>query len=280
MALLDKFKKTLDAGAKAAKDAASNFSAEETLQSVKDVVASKASEGKEALEAGVKAAQEAVSSIDVGEVAEGAKNAAMEGANAIGKAIGDAIQKTPEEIEEETESVRDFVALLWCMAYADGAVTHAEASTLDEISKTLDENYEIYADELKRECELVIQEGGKEFGYQNVVKIEAQKLIESINPTSTDAKLICWNLLALANSDGLDESELDLIRFVGEKSNIDSAAFEELRNYSDAIVEVERSIEEMKQSGRSYGEIEPLVAEFAHREQKILEAAQSLITDR
>jgi len=280
MALLDKFKKTLDAGAKAAKDVASNFNAEEALQTAKEAVASKASEGKEALEAGAKAAQEAVSSIDVGEVAEGAKNAAMEGANAIGKAIGDAIQKTPEEIEEEASSVRDFVALLWCMAYADGEVSDAEASTLDEISRTLDEGYEIYADELKQECELAIREGGKEFGYQNAVKIEAQKLIESIKPTSMDAKLICWNLLALANSDGLDDSELDLIRFVGEKSSIDPAAFAELKNYSDAIVEVERSIEELKQSGRSYGEIEPLVAEFAHREQTILEAAQSLITDR
>ena len=88
------------------------------------------------------------------------------------------------------------------------------------------------------------------------------------------------NLLSLANSDGIDESELDLIRYVGEKAEIDPAAFAELKNYSDAIAEIERSIEELKQSGRSYGEIEPLVAEFTQRERTIIEAAQSLITDR
>ena len=272
--------KALGERAKAAQDAVSNINVDEVTQGAVDAVAVKAAEAAEALESGAKSAQESIANFNMEDAVQSAKDAAAGGVNAIGKAVGDIAQKTPEEPEEDTSSIRDFIALLWCMAYADGSVSETEAVALDEISIALDESYESYASELKQECGRIIQENGKEFGYQNAVKMEAQKLIESIKPTPTDAKLICWNLLSLANSDGVDDSELDLIRFVGEKTEIDPAAFAELKNYSDAIAEIERSIEELKQSGRSYGEIEPLVSEFTQREQTIIEAAQSLITDR
>lgn len=277
---LGKVKDKIGAGVQAAQEAVSNINVDEVVQVAKETASVKAAEVGEALESGVKSAQAGISNFNVEDAVQGAKDAAMGGVNAIGKAIGDSAQKSPEATGEEASQVRDFIALLWCMAYADGTVSDAEATALDEISTALDESYESYAADLKQECDRAIQESSREFGYLNAVKIEAQKLIESIEPTQTDAKLICWNLLSLANSDGIDESELDLIRYVGEKAEIDPAAFAELKNYSDAIAEIERSIEELKQSGRSYGEIEPLVAEFTQRERTIIEAAQSLITDR
>ena len=101
-----------------------------------------------------------------------------------------------------------------------------------------------------------------------------------MEPSPRDARLLCWNLLAIANSDGLDEREADFIRFVSERAGLDPVVFEEFRNYSDAIVEIERSQEQLKESDRTYSEIEPIMTEFEKRKQTIIEAAQALVTDK
>lgn len=234
---------------------------------------------KESFESGLKTAQESISNIDMNEVVQGAKNAATTGASAVGKAIGDALQKEPENSGEKPQ-YRELVGLLWCMAYADGAISADEKATLEELSTSIDEDYSSYSEELEQEYGLRLLEAGKEFGHRNAVKIEAQKLVESLDMSPTDAKLLCWNLFALASSDGLDESETDLIRFIGEKARVDSAIIEELRNYSDAIIEIEKSIETLRQSDRSYSEIEPIVSEYTKREQNLIAAAESLVSDK
>jgi hypothetical protein len=118
-----------------------------------------------------------------------------------------------------------------------------------------------------------------EFGQLAACKIEAQRIVESMELSERDSRLLCWNLLALANTDGLDERETDFIRFVVRKANVDEATFEELRNYSDAIVEIEQARKALGTSDRSYSKIEPLMTEYAHREQIILGAAQALVCD-
>ena len=279
---LGKLKGTLESGVQTAQNAVSNIKIDDVVRGAKgaaDAAASKAAEAGKALGSGIESARDGIANFKVEDAVQGVKDATKGGASAVGKAIESVSKKAPEE-EGESSPLRNYIALLWCLVYADGEVTDAEKKAFDELSRTLDESYVSYSAELMQEYELAIQASRKEFGLHNAVKIEAQRIIESLEPSPEDAKLICWNLLALAISDGLDESEIDFIRFVGEKSDVDPAVFAELKNYADAVVEIEESIEALKQSGRSYGEIEPLVTEFAKREQTIVEAAQALIADR
>lgn len=231
---------------------------------------------KEKLEAGVKAAQENVSSIDVDSLVKGAKDAVAAGA---GK-LGDAVEALAHRGEDDGDSSRELVALLWCLALADGSISAEERASLAEISVTLDEGYESYAEELEQDLIARIEGTAAEFGRQHAAKIEAQRIIDSFENDPQDARLLCWNLLALANSDGLDEVEADFIRFVSEKTGVDPAVFEELRNHSDAIVEIGKSIELLRASDRPYAEIEPLVAEFSERQQAVVDAIHSLVSDR
>lgn len=233
---------------------------------------------KGAVESGARTAREGVANIKVDDIVQGARDIATTGKTKAKEALESVSQKSPEE--EEAPTFKDFIALLWCLANVDGVVSPEEREKLSELASNLDEEYGTYAAELEQECALKLQKHAKEFGQQNAAKIEAQMIIESLELTPRDAKLLCWNLLALANSDGLEERELDFMRFANEKAGVDSAAFEELRNYSDAIVEIERAREQLKASNRSYGEIEPLVSEFTERERLIIKAAQSLVTDR
>ena len=233
---------------------------------------------KGTIEAGVKAAREGVANLNVEGVVQGAKDAVAAGATMVGDSVESVVRKEAED--QEGTTLKDFIALLWCLAYIDGGISDDEKATLHQLSGELDACYESYASEVEEMYLAKLQDTSSEFGQQNAAKIEARRIVESIGPSAQDARLLCWNLLALANSDGLDEREIDFIRFVCEKAGLEAAVFAEMQNYSDAIVEIERAIEQLKTSGKPYGEIEPLVGELAGRQQVILEAIRALVTDR
>lgn len=265
---VDAVKDAFATGVKAAQKNLSNMDVGEMAQTAKEVATST-----------VKNARENISSIDAHDVVEGAKKVASSGASAVGKAVEGLTQKSPEEKEEEAP-VKGLITLLWCMAYVDGVISEEERDSLKVLSISIDATYESYGDELEDAFSHKLVENGKEFGHVNAVKIEAKEIIESLELTPTDVKLLCWNLLALANSDGLEDSELDLIRYIGEQTGLEASIVEELRNYNDAIVETAKARDQLRQSNRSYGEIEPLMNELAKREQALIEAAQALISDR
>lgn len=249
------------------------------LNKIKEGVESGAKKAQEGLAAGIKSAQEGLSSIKVDEVVEGAKGAVTSGVSAIGGVIDGIVPKEATK-EEGTSSYHEFVSILWYLIHVDGSVTLEERETFNQIVSSIDDGFSAYADELEEECSAALQISAAEFGPSVASKIEAQKVIESIDFSSTDAKLMCWNLLALANADGVDKNEFDFIRFVSEKAGVSQSVFEELRNYCDAVVEIGKASERLKASNRSYSEIEPLVSEFEERERVVIEAAQALVSDR
>lgn len=265
---IGKIKESIEAGAKSVQGGIASIDVEGAVRNAKG-----------AAEAGVKAIQDGVSNIKVDEIAQGARDLAENGAAAVGKAIEDISGGKPSEIDSSRDS-KAFVSLLWLMAYVDGNVSAIEKERLNELASGIDEGYETYAEEIEQTCVSRMIEGSKEFGRLSTAKMEAQKVIESLSLTERDAKLVCWNLFAVANADGLVDNERDFIRFVGEKAGVDAAVFEELKNYCDTIAEIGKARDRLAQSNRSYGEIEPLMDEFAKREQNIVNAAQALISDR
>lgn len=272
---IDKIKESVEAGiksgVKSAQESIASFDVDAAVQKAKDGI-----EGFDMTTA-VKSAQESIANFDVDAAVQSAKDAAAAGAAKIEEAVE---KYRAEGDADEEPSYREFIALLWCLASVDGAVTAAERDKLAELALSLDGAYGEYSAELERECMERLEQGALEFGQAHAAKMEAQRLVELMKPTPRDARLICWNLLAVANVDGLDAVELDFIRFASEKAGIDAAAFEELCNYSNALVEIEAAREQLRASGRSYAEIEPLVNELAQREQVIIGAAQALVTDR
>lgn len=172
------------------------------------------------------------------------------------------------------------ISLLWFLAHADGSVSDQEKTSLSRIAPLLDEAYDTYAVDLATTCEARMAASAREFGAANAPKIEAGRTIDSMNTQELNGKLLCWNMLALADSDGIDEAELDYVRYVSERTNVERTVYEELVNYRRAIDEIEFSKEGLKSSSRSYAEIEPLVSDFSDRQMKLVEAAQALVSDK
>lgn len=258
---LDKLKSSVQKGVETAQKGAANLDAEAIGKSV---------------ESGIRFMQKNAEKVDAERVAQDAKNLAASGAAGANKLLGK-LKKKPEEAEPQ--AFREFVALLWYLANADGAISPEEEEKIAQLAASMDENSFSYMADVSQDCAMKLAKSGQEFGSHNATKIEAQKVIETLNLSVRDAKLLCWNLLAVANADGLDDREADFIRFASEKAGLDPAVFEELRNYSDALVEIEAARTQLKESNRSYASVEPLINELAQREQKIIQAAQALITD-
>lgn len=246
---------------------------------------------RSAVEAGAKKVQENVRNIDLdqltAEVASAGKKVADEATDALNAGViagRDAIQKVAAEVSKQDGSDdyagRGVVSLLWFLAHADGTVTDDERMAVAQMAPAFDEQYETYAADLEQDCAARLRASAAEFGTPNAAKIEASRVLDSMDVDEASGKLLCWNMLALAGTDGLDQTELDYIRYVSEKTNVDHAVFEELCNYRRAIDEIEASKEQLKQTDRSYGEIEPIVSEFSAREAKLVEAAETLVCDR
>ena len=235
---------------------------------------------KESVKGGVKAAQEGLSKVDASRAAQDAKDLAKRGVSNVSEAVKGVAKRSAEVESEKASPVKSFIALLWLLAYIDGDASEGERARISELAKLMDEGYDAYAEGLEAECAAKMERDAREFGRVAAAKMTARSFVAALDVSRQEAKLVCWNLLAVASSDGISDDELGFTRFVSEELGVSPAVFEELENYSAAVVEIASSRERLRESQRSYAEIEPLVKELENRERTIIEAAQALVTDR
>lgn len=235
---------------------------------------------RESVENGAKAVQDGIANIKPEELAQNMKERASSGASNVGKAVEGVISKHKRSNEPDNSGMKDFVALLWYLALVDGTISQEEREKIVELAREVDEDYESYIEEIETDCTKNVEAQLNDFGRDGAVKVEAMRVIETMELTPLEAKFLCWNLLAAANSDGITENEVAFVRFVAEKSGVDPALFEEMRSYCDALAEIESTRETLRSSNRTFAQIEPLIKELERREQVIVEAAQALVMDR
>lgn len=233
---------------------------------------------KKTAEEGIQAAQKGIQNFDVEQAVHSIADTASAGVDSVAKAIEQVTGKPSNE--ESRGSEEDFVRLLCCLAAADGQVTDAEKSKICEQAGEIDQELAEKASDVICECVKQIESSSTELGYQDAAKTEAQRIIEPLDLSDQEQKMLCWNLFAVGGVEGLSDENTDFIRFTCEKIGVNRAVVEELCNYNTTLVELGDAKQQLRLSNRSYSEIEPLVNELMVREQVILEAAQALITDK
>lgn len=209
--------------------------------------------------------------------AQKAKEATEEGAEALSGLANRLVSKNAAERPQS--NLREYAALLWCLASADGVIAEAEQQKVDELVSTLDPTYSEYAAQVKEETSWHLAAAAAEFGKANAAKVHAQSILQGMELNQQEAKMLCWNLLVLAIMDEADQAELDLVRFVGQRANIDQSVVEELTSYACAVCEIDQARAAMNTSDRRLAAISPLLAEYDQRRNTIISAAQALVTD-
>ena len=215
-----------------------------------------------------------------------AVDAAGEGARSAKEKLGEI--KLPMASEEKKaaevpQSNRLGSELVFYLIMADGKLGDAELKQFDELGEATDETFAEYKEDLVQGCLDRVAAKRKDYGYLNAVNMASQAVIDQILEEEhfdyPKRKLLVWNLMAVAYCDGYGDAEKELLAFIADKLKVEKVTLQEMDNYYNTVVELDREIEWLKESDRPYKEIEPVMAEVSERRGAVLDAIHELLAD-
>lgn len=166
----------------------------------------------------------------------------------------------------------------------DGNITENEKDKLIQIGKEIDNTkFDEYYEELVEECEekLVAAHGEDEF-YDIVQECLDKELLNVIEDAEQGvcSRLIIWDLLAIAyGDDDFSKDEKRIIAHVARNIDVDKSILLEMEQSFACIMDIERELENLSVSRAPYCDIRPIVDEYEHRREVLLNAIQELIAD-
>ena len=192
-------------------------------------------------------------------------------------------------------SMRDAMRIMYCLMLADGNISEEEKGKLDEIGRTCDSYFDSYKTQLIEECNNAIRLGTKRNSdlalctpeereeYYDLIHDYVGEILIGDNIHKSDgmqAKVLLWNLLAIANSEGeYSKNEKRFIRYFALKTGIDGSVRMEMEQTFSTLVAIEREEVWLKSSDRPYRVIEERVNELQDRKNAIMQGVNALIKD-
>ena len=192
-------------------------------------------------------------------------------------------------------SMRDALRIMYCLMLADGSISEEEKGKLDEIGRTCDSYFDSYKAQLIEECNSAIRPGTKRNidlalctpeereEYYDLIHDYVGEILMGDNIHKSDgmqAKVLLWNLLAIANSEGeYSKNEKRFIRYFAMKTGIDGSVRMEMEQTFSTLVAIEREEVWLKSSDRPYRVIEERVNELQDRKNAIMQGVNALIKD-
>ena len=208
-------------------------------------------------------------------------------------AVKDAL--TDKKGREAFFSVRDTLRIMYCLMLIDGTISLEEEEKYHEIGLACDQDFDSYDKQLIEECNEAVQldniqdleftslTSEEKEDYYNLIHDYVGDLIKEENFYSSEgvqAKVLIWNLLAIAFSEGdYSASEKRLIRYIAKKSGVDYTVLLEMEHTFSTLIAIEKEEEWLKSSDRSYKVIEERVVELSNRKNTIMQGINALISD-
>ena len=162
------------------------------------------------------------------------------------------IRKNKKEApaEEPDEQMRPFtristknaIRIFYYMMAADGEIGGDEEEKLKEICKELCPEYDSEKDDIIGECRNCLNNEIDPVEYYDVLEDEVGKAIRTSAATEDSfitPKLLVWDLLAMAYSDGTyHESEQKLMKYIVKELSIDKAVFTEMESSVQTLIDM------------------------------------------
>ena len=180
-------------------------------------------------------------------------------------------------------TIEDTLKVIYYLIAADRTITQEEMNLFDSIGKDLDPLYDEHRPELLTYCQSEIEKADEDedldIHIHDCIGNAIRHSIETGNGT-VNSKLLLWNLLSIAYSDGTcSEEERKLVRYAGRQLEVDKAVVSEMESTVNTLLAVEKEIEFVKSSDRKYSEVEAIVNELTDRKTVIMKGVHALITD-
>lgn len=167
---------------------------------------------------------------------------------------------------------------------ADGEISRDEEQTFCEIGRALDPNrFEVYRESIMNKCSDQMEKAENEDEYFDVLQEGADFALSqqtNILEEGISARLLLWDLITLAYSDGrYDSQERRLIRHIVRVMQIDKSVALEMEQIAETSLSVRKEYEWIQTQNKTYAEIRPIVDELESRMKTLRKSAECLISD-
>ena len=198
--------------------------------------------------------------------------------------IVNTLEDAPRDIMQDGLSAKDALRIFYYLMFADGQMLEEELESFSTIVDEMCPDQAIDKDALIAECEKELQAVGGSMNPFTRVMLCADRVLHapepmSENETTVTPKLLVWDLLAIAYSDGsCEEAERDLIMHIASLLAIDEATVLEMEASSLALIDIEREINWLKTTDQPYLVIESAIHELDNRKAAVQDCVKDLIT--
>lgn len=234
--------------------------------------------------------QDAVKNFDPTKAKESAVSMLKNGSEALKKHYADS-KETESKVKQilgKTESkedmvlVEDALKIVYLLMYADKIISKEEDEKFDSIVE--DFGADSITDKLSivTGCgEIVLNSNGSEYINHIIDGIQEALNHSKINKGGTiSKKLLLWNLLAVAYSDGeYSENEKKVLNEVNRLMEIDPSLILEMETAVCTMNALIKQEEELKASNKPYNLIDPILKDIDFRQNTIMQSVHELIED-
>ena len=179
-------------------------------------------------------------------------------------------------------SIRCALSLFYYLMWADGQTSENEFEAFDEIGSNLDPSFKDNRSEIIKSCYAQVKKViDPEDRYDVLLEGVLEALRESAptEDSNMTPKLLLWNMLTVAYSDGeCSAEERRLIKAIVRQLDIDPAIFLEMESTILTLLDLEKELSWIKTTNRPYIVIEAMVNEIADRKEAIMQGVKALIT--
>ena len=179
-------------------------------------------------------------------------------------------------------STKSALKIMYYLMVADGQLLSDEAEKYDLIGEDISPCYEELKDGIIGECQAQLDKVIDPEDFYDVVQEGVEDaLISSVKTEDTfiTPKLLVWDLLTIAHSDGAyDAAERKLIKYVVRQLEIDKAILLEMESAIQTVMDLENELLWIKTTDRPYLTIEAMVNEIEDRKHVIFDSVMDLIT--
>lgn len=168
---------------------------------------------------------------------------------------------------------------------SDGKIAEEETDKLNEIGAQLfGDSYTEVQSELFNECETktarITDVSEESFDILSELIEEALNSTTDDLPKGIPSRLLVWDLLLIAHSDGdFDRNERRLLRKINRKMGLEDSILYEMEQYIKSVQTIDNELDKLKDSMEPYKFVRPIVDEMENRRNTIKQAAVALIGD-
>lgn len=173
--------------------------------------------------------------------------------------------------------------LVYLLMSSDGKISAEESDRFDSIGAEMDSDFDSDREELVNCVEAEIAKASDETERFDTIRDFVGNVIRteiSTETTAIEARLVLWNLVAVAYCDGeCSESEKRLMRSTCRELGINTDVLLEMQTAAETMIAIEGEKNYLRSSARPYAEVEKPMKILEAREKTVMCGVHALLGD-